>query len=38
MGLVVMGSRGHSPMAGAILGSVTQRVLAEATCPVIVVK
>lgn len=38
IGLVIMGSRGHSPMAGAILGSVTQRVLAEATCPVIVVK
>lgn len=36
--LVVMGSRGHNPIAGAVIGSVTQRVLAHATCPVLIVK
>ncbi|MGI6119324.1 MAG: universal stress protein [Desulfosporosinus sp.] len=36
--LVVMGSRGHGIIAGAFLGSVTQRVLAHADCPVLVVK
>ncbi len=36
--LVIMGSRGHRPLAGALIGSVTQRVMAEAHCPVMVVK
>lgn len=36
--LVIMGSRGHRPLAGALIGSVTQRVIAEAHCPVMVVK
>ncbi|AET69885.1 universal stress protein UspA-like protein [Desulfosporosinus orientis DSM 765] len=36
--LVVMGSHGHGPITGAVLGSVTQRVLAHIQCPVLVVK
>jgi nucleotide-binding universal stress UspA family protein len=36
--LVVMGSHGHGIIAGAFLGSVTQRVLANTQCPVLVVK
>lgn len=36
--LVVMGSHGHGPIAGTLLGSVTQRVLAHTNCPVLVVK
>lgn len=36
--LVIMGTRGHSPIGGALIGSVTQRILAEAPCPVLVVK
>lgn len=36
--LVIMGSRGHRPLAGALIGSVTQRVMAEVKCPVMVVK
>lgn len=36
--LVIMGSRGHRPLIGALIGSVTQRVIAEARCPVMVVK
>ncbi|HWQ71161.1 MAG TPA: universal stress protein [Desulfitobacteriaceae bacterium] len=36
--LVILGTRGHSPIAGALIGSVTQRVLADAPCPVLVVK
>ena len=31
--LVVMGTRGHGVFTGAVLGSVTQRVLANAQCP-----
>lgn len=36
--LVIMGTRGHSPIGGVLIGSVTQRVLADASCPVLVVK
>ena len=36
--LIVMGSRGHGPLKGALTGSVTLNVLAQATCPVMVVK
>ncbi|AET66469.1 universal stress protein UspA-like protein [Desulfosporosinus orientis DSM 765] len=36
--LVVMGTVGHGALTGAILGSVTQRVLAQAQCPVLIVK
>ncbi len=36
--LVIMGSRGYSPLLGAFIGSVAQRVVARATCPVLVVK
>lgn len=36
--LAIMGTRGHRPLAGALIGSVTQRVLAEANCPVMVTK
>jgi nucleotide-binding universal stress UspA family protein len=36
--LVIMGSHGHGPFSGAFLGSVSQRVLAKATCPVMVTK
>jgi nucleotide-binding universal stress UspA family protein len=34
--LLVCGSRGYGPLRAALLGSVTQRVTAEARCPVIV--
>lgn len=36
--LIVMGSRGHGPVMGAILGSVTQHVTAHATCSVLVAR
>ena len=36
--LIIMGSSGHGPFKGALLGSVSQRVLAKAACPVMVVK
>ncbi|MBC2721943.1 universal stress protein [Desulfosporosinus sp.] len=36
--LVVMGSHGYGPIAGAVLGSVSQRVLRKAACPVLIVK
>ena len=36
--LVVIGSRGHGRLAGLLLGSVAQKVVAHASCPVIVVR
>lgn len=36
--LVVMGSRGYGPLAGSVLGSVSQRILHGAACPVLIVK
>lgn len=36
--LIVMGSTGHGPFTGAIIGSVTQRVLAHVDCQVLIVK
>lgn len=36
--LIIMGSRGHGPFKGALTGSVTLQVLAQAPCPVMVVK
>ena len=36
--LIVMGNRGYGPIAGSMLGSVSQRVLNKAACPVMIVK
>lgn len=36
--VVVMGSHGYGPVAGSVLGSVSQRVLQRAKCPVLIVK
>ena len=36
--LLVVGSHGHGVLAGVLLGSVTQRVLHHARCPVVVVR
>lgn len=36
--LVVMGSHGYGPITGSVLGSVSQRVLQRAACPVLIVK
>ncbi|GAB6171603.1 universal stress protein [Paradesulfitobacterium aromaticivorans] len=36
--LIVMGSRGYGPIAGPLLGSISQRVLQKAECPVLIVK
>lgn len=33
--VIVVGTRGHSAVTGAMLGSVTQRLLHEASCPVL---
>ena len=36
--LIVMGSRGLGRLAGAVLGSNSQKVVSEAPCPVLLVK
>ena len=36
--LVVMGSHGYGVIAGSVLGSVSQRVLQRASCPVLIIK
>jgi nucleotide-binding universal stress UspA family protein len=36
--LLVVGSRGRSPWAGLLLGSVSQRCAAGAACPVVLIK
>jgi nucleotide-binding universal stress UspA family protein len=35
--LIVMGSRGHSPMVNLVLGSVSSAVSHKAHCPVMII-
>lgn len=35
--LIVMGSRGRTPVTGLVLGSVSQRILHETPCPTLIV-
>ncbi len=35
--LIVMGSRGRTPMTGLVLGSISQRILHETPCPTLIV-
>jgi len=35
--MIVMGNRGHGPLAGLLLGSVAQKVVGLASCAVLVV-
>jgi nucleotide-binding universal stress UspA family protein len=35
--LIVVGTRGHSAVVGAVLGSVTQRLLHVSPCPVLAI-
>ena len=36
--IIVMGTRGLSPLRGAIMGSVSHAMIEKATCPVLIVK
>ena len=36
--VIVMGSRGHGTLAGLLLGSISQKVVAHAPCPVLIVR
>jgi nucleotide-binding universal stress UspA family protein len=36
--LIVMGSRGRGPITAALLGSVSQKVVQQAPCPILIVR
>jgi nucleotide-binding universal stress UspA family protein len=36
--LIVMGTRGHSPLGNMLLGSVTRGVIARSSCPVLLIR